>query len=97
MEQSENIMRMYDTPLVTSFLQISMLPDGNESISDISVKGIQTTEAFLKITSLYQMVWHEWATFGTIYMTEFLLDEITFDELYEAIKDAAKTFLKSKG
>lgn len=45
-EQSENIMRMYDTPLVTSFLQICITPNGSETIGDISSKGEETIEEF---------------------------------------------------
>ena len=63
-DEIERIMRVYEIPLVTSFLQIDVISNDSQTLDKIMLKGETVIENFLRVTSLYQMVWQGWVTLG---------------------------------
>jgi hypothetical protein len=57
-----NLMRLFRIPLITSYVRLTIQPSGLR-LEDIISKSVNVVENFLKITSLSQTVWHEWAFF----------------------------------
>jgi hypothetical protein len=55
------IMLTYHIPLITSVAKLEMKPDGTKTLQEILNNITPVIEDFLKITSLSQSVWHEWA------------------------------------
>jgi hypothetical protein len=60
-KQSEELMSLYHMPLITSGLEIVVQADGSDSIRNIVGNAIKIVWDFLKITSLAQTIWHDWA------------------------------------
>ena len=57
----EQIMKLHRMSLVTSTAEISTQVDGSKSLDAIVDKTTEIVQNFLKITSLAQTSWHDWA------------------------------------
>lgn len=55
-------MRTYDLPLITSCIDLAATPKNSfRTVRDIINDATDVVRDFLKVTSLSQLVWHEWA------------------------------------
>lgn len=57
-----DLMRIYGTPLMTSAVQLVVRPDGTKTLREVIDDATSTVNGFLRITSLAQGVWHDWAS-----------------------------------
>jgi hypothetical protein len=60
-KESEKLMSLYHLPLITSGIVLVIESNGSDSIRDIVENSTKIVWDFLKITSLAQTVWHDWA------------------------------------
>jgi hypothetical protein len=60
-KELNRIMLTYHIPLITSVAKLVIKPDGTKTFQEILYNATSIIEDFLKITSLSQSVWHEWA------------------------------------
>jgi len=54
-------MDSYNTPLITSVIQIFPSHIGFQTVRDIVIESIDIVQDFLKVTSLSELAWHDWA------------------------------------
>jgi hypothetical protein len=62
MKKLADIARLFGIPLITSNLRLTIQPSGSR-LADIIIESTKVIDNFLKITSLSQTTWHEWAFF----------------------------------
>jgi hypothetical protein len=61
-KEAEEVMSLYHVPSITSGLEIVARADGSASIRSIVENATKIVWDFLKITSLAQTIWHDWAS-----------------------------------
>lgn len=57
-----DVMTLFRIPLITSYIRLTIQPSDSK-LDDIIGESVNVVNNFLKITSLSQTVWHEWAFF----------------------------------
>lgn len=66
----DRLMTEYKIPLITSLLTLPIQADGNKPIKEILAKVTGIVEAFIKVTSLSQTCWHDWAILEIFEITD---------------------------
>ena len=56
-----NIMQTHNLPLITSSIRLSVTPNSVKTVQDIVEDSVDIVQDFLKVTSLSQLAWHDWA------------------------------------
>jgi len=86
-EERQKYMTVFKTPLITSSIRIVTRAEKDQRLGNIIGNAREVVEDFLKVTSLSQGVWHDWA-FLSVYLSHMNPDVIQYQILHSPILKA---------